>query len=284
MRMFTALTPIRAVLIYLTAGLIIVAGAMLSSGVSVTDIFAQTAQVHGIGFAKGCVSPTNVGAPYSCAFAVQNSIDEAHDTLTFTSLIDTVNASTPVTSGNLLPSLVPTVYTDGAFCQNNASGTPTVVPANGTGSGAVKCTLPFGSQIDFAPISHYTVKANDPNPVTDTGQLTWQDLCNGTPTTNCVLNPLPALAQSQSLVQTLTPTNTPVPVAGCSPGYWKQPQHFGSYPSPLTPNTSLATAFGLTAAQATQFQTSTGINPNETLLQALSTGGGGDIADMRHIV
>ena len=40
---------------------------------------AQEVQ-HGIGFLKGCTSPTAVGQPYTCAFSVQNVLDEANDT------------------------------------------------------------------------------------------------------------------------------------------------------------------------------------------------------------
>ena len=32
---------------------------------------------HGIGFTKGCTSPTAVGQPYTCAFSVQNILDVA---------------------------------------------------------------------------------------------------------------------------------------------------------------------------------------------------------------
>ena len=54
-------------------------------------------------------------------------------------------------------------------------------------------------------------------------------------------------------------------VQGCSPGYWKQPQHFGSYPTNLGvyPDTLFVTVFGVDAF------------PGKSLLQVLSTGGGG---------
>ena len=41
---------------------------------------------HGIGFTKGCDSPTHIGAAYSCTWTVRNVVDEAEDTLTFTGL------------------------------------------------------------------------------------------------------------------------------------------------------------------------------------------------------
>ena len=68
---------------------------------------------------------------------------------------------------------------------------------------------------------------------------------------------------------TATFTNNVVVVTGnngCTPGFWKQPQHFDSWPAGFTPTTSFNAAFGI------------GSNwfPNTfTLLDALSNGGGG---------
>jgi hypothetical protein len=58
---------------------------------------------------------------------------------------------------------------------------------------------------------------------------------------------------------------------GCTPGFWKQSQHFDSWIG-YTPGQSFNTVFGVTA---------TG---NPTLLQALSAGGGGERALGRHAV
>lgn len=49
---------------------------------------------------------------------------------------------------------------------------------------------------------------------------------------------------------------------GCSPGYWKQSQHFGSWSAPYTPGTLFGSVF------ENSF-------PGKTLLQVLSQGGGG---------
>lgn len=71
-------------------------------------------------------------------------------------------------------------------------------------------------------------------------------------------------------------TNTaPVAGAGCTPGYWKQPQHFDSYPAGFTPGMSFNVALGIP-------------NPNAlygagfTLLDALQANGGGKNALARH--
>lgn len=62
---------------------------------------------------------------------------------------------------------------------------------------------------------------------------------------------------------------------GCTPGYWKQSQHFGSWTSPYVP----------TGAGATDFDAAFGVNaftPNITLLAALGRNGGGINALARH--
>lgn len=58
---------------------------------------------------------------------------------------------------------------------------------------------------------------------------------------------------------------------GCTPGYWKQTQHFDSWPSPYTPGQ----AFGSVFANAF---------PGKSLLQVLGLGGGGLEALGRHAV
>ena len=50
----------------------------------------------------------------------------------------------------------------------------------------------------------------------------------------------------------------------CSPGYWKQSQHFHSYVSPFTPTSNANSVFGVSAFPA-----------SATLVSVLSTGGGG---------
>jgi len=59
---------------------------------------------------------------------------------------------------------------------------------------------------------------------------------------------------------------------GCTPGYWKQSQHFDSYPAAYAPTTLFVDAFGVNAF------------PGKTLLQVLGQGGGGLIALGRHAV
>ena len=58
---------------------------------------------------------------------------------------------------------------------------------------------------------------------------------------------------------------------GCTPGYWKQSQHFGNWTAPYTPTTAFSSVF------ANAF-------PGMNLLQVLSQGGGGMKALGRHAV
>jgi hypothetical protein len=64
-------------------------------------------------------------------------------------------------------------------------------------------------------------------------------------------------------------TFTPPPGdQGCTPGYWKQDQHFDSYPAGITPNTTFTSIFGVGGAL--------------TFLEALDLNGGGTNALWRH--
>lgn len=68
------------------------------------------------------------------------------------------------------------------------------------------------------------------------------------------------------------PGELPPPAAqGCTPGYWKQSQHFDSWPAAYSPNMSFDAVF------ADAF-------PGMTLLQVVSNGGGGLNALGRHSV
>jgi hypothetical protein len=60
---------------------------------------------------------------------------------------------------------------------------------------------------------------------------------------------------------------------GCTPGYWKQSQHFDSWTAPYTPSTTFASVFG-----------SGYFSSSLTLLQALGLNGGGINALARHSV
>jgi hypothetical protein len=72
---------------------------------------------------------------------------------------------------------------------------------------------------------------------------------------------------------TTTTTTTPPGNEGCTPGFWKQPQHFDSWPEELSPDTTvLAAGFVGTG------------NDDATLLEALSFQGGPTVQDAKNIL
>lgn len=80
------------------------------------------------------------------------------------------------------------------------------------------------------------------------------------------------LAQFYNVAEPPPPPPPPPPGGeGCTPGYWKQSQHFDSWPAPYTPSTQFSAVFE-------------DAFPGKTLLQVLGQGGGGLIALGRHTV
>jgi hypothetical protein len=85
---------------------------------------------------------------------------------------------------------------------------------------------------------------------------------------------LPGEANNTASTSVTLPSDcTPRRLAGCTPGYWKQPQHFDSWPAPYEPDM----LFNELPGFANAF-------PGKTLLQVLSQGGGGKAALGRHTV
>jgi len=79
------------------------------------------------------------------------------------------------------------------------------------------------------------------------------------------------LVSRQWWVRCLPP---PRPAQGCTPGYWRQDQHFDSWvPTGYAPSDDYNTVFGVSAS----------FNPH-TLLDAVWLGGGGEFALARHAV
>ena len=79
---------------------------------------------------------------------------------------------------------------------------------------------------------------------------------------------------AEASVTLTTPTCAPSGFQGCTPGYWKQKQHFGSW-----------VGYVPTGTTASKYNTVFGVNlfsPSFTLLQALGQGGGGAARLGRH--
>jgi hypothetical protein len=203
--------------------------ALTGAFAAVTDPELQ----HGISFTKGCKSPTAIGSGDSCAYSIFNDHDEAHDTLTISGLKDIVHAA--FGKEEKTENLFTLATTKLDNCEE-ASGPCTQSKAKceaksgltGTGTRAdpwqhvEKCTLPFGekheSRINVESSAQYTIKITDfenlPKEkgeavLADTGELTWNDLCDGTPTSNCTENPPPNTgAVSKVLLEPIRSTTT----------------------------------------------------------------------------
>jgi hypothetical protein len=62
---------------------------------------------------------------------------------------------------------------------------------------------------------------------------------------------------------------------GCTPGYWKQEQHFGSWTPPYTPDTNLRDIFVTSPVE---------LIPDDTLLEALNYPGGPGVTGATQIL
>src|SRR5580765_4817352 len=197
-------------------GVLFITG-MLTFGIG--EASADNVQ-HGIGFTKGCTSPTKIGDPYACSFTVRNVLDEAQDTLTINGLIDVVHtAGGDVGAGNnLLGSVQITTTTTPTGATQSGS---TCAAAMGTGTagnpyvGVTSCTLPFGSRINVLSFSHYTVQPGDfalpLHQLKDDAKVSWHDLCDdpgGTGNSNCNSDPPDVGAASLSVIQQLGSSTT----------------------------------------------------------------------------
>jgi hypothetical protein len=302
------------------------AGALVAlAALAVTSLtIAQEANLHGIGFAKGCNGPVNPGDEYTCGFLIANTeqLDTAGDTLEVTSLTDVVHgAGGDVASGELLASRVVAIngYAGGAQCYSNAAQT---VPVPEGGTGSVVCVLPTNSAVAFAraPVGYVITEADAlAGQVDDDATIVYLDTCSSgaddcpvgpnenqaassaevnpptptptaTPTATNTPTPTPTATATNTPVPptntpTPTPTSTPVPPTntptptatatptppvfeGCTPGFWKQDQHFDSWQT-YSPDQLVSSVFTIPAAS--------GIPADTTLLQALEFNGGSGV-------
>ena len=76
-----------------TAAVVPPVAVIIGLTLALTGAFAAEEPKHGIGFTKGCKSPTAIGSGYFCSYSIQNTLDEAEDTLTIGGLKDDVHAA-----------------------------------------------------------------------------------------------------------------------------------------------------------------------------------------------
>ena len=187
------------------AGVVLVLALLTMFGVSRAGADVQ----HGIGFQKGCESPTKVGDPVLCQYLIANNnfTNESLDTVTFDFIADVTHAAagdTPET--NIMANLELFAVT----------GTPTCTAASGSGTfadpwiGATKCTVPGGNVLtgggsSIASKDHagYVVKPADYNlpnhQLNDDAKLHWTDTCDVVPA-NCNTNQQTQTAPSATIV------------------------------------------------------------------------------------
>jgi hypothetical protein len=116
--------------------------------------------------------------------------------------------------------------------------------------------VPAGFQLDSIIVQQLT------SGVVTTTKLT------GTNTAVGVMGGIPASGAVLTFYNSLIPGGG----EGCTPGYWRQDQHFDSYPAPYTSDMLFVDAFGVDAF------------PGMTLAQVAALGGGGLNALGRHAV
>jgi hypothetical protein len=173
----------------------------------------------------------------------------------------------------------PVALPDGSARTNTAAATTS---ASGFTGGSGTASVTFG-----AP----TTLADNCVTVTDSQTGSLGNICatqtfsysrtvssSTTPCGNSTLTNIATLSSDDGTTKQATANiqvtnNCPVSqgVQGCSPGFWKQTQHFDSWTS-VSPNTPFATVFGRTITVGAGGRDTVA---NPTLLQALSATGGG---------
>jgi hypothetical protein len=130
------------------------------------------------------------------------------------------------------------------------------------------------------PTSTNTPTDTPTNTPTDTPTNTPTDTPTNTPTDTPTNTPTDTPTNTPTNTATNTPTDTPTPTEtptatptpsgqGCTPGFWKQPQHFQFWCGSYTPSTLVSSVFTIPSCV-----NSSCIPGNLTLLQALSLPGG----------
>jgi len=173
------------------------------------------------------------------------------------------------------------IYED--LCTSGATDCPIGPNLSEAGASAVVRQTPTPT---FTPTATNT-PTNTPSPTaTNTPTNTPSPTATNTPVppTETPTNTPTATATNTPVPPTNTPTNTPSPTAtktstptatatpkleGCTPGYWKQSQHFDSWTG-YSPNQLVSSVFN--------------VSGSTTLVQALDGGGGSDLAGATRIL
>jgi hypothetical protein len=152
---------------------------------------------------------------------------------------------------------------------DTATPTPTDTPTN----------TPTNTPTDTPTNTPTDTPTNTPtNTPTDTPTNTPTDTATPTPTNTPTNTATPTKTPTNTKTPTPTKTFTPTPVVeeGCTPGYWKQKQHFDSWVATgYSPNQTLESVFDV--------PNSLGLD-SRTLLQALNFNGGSGVSGASKIL
>src|SRR5690242_5638045 len=114
-------------------GVTLIAVAALAAATALLFVGTASAAHFGVAVLKDCVTPINVGDPYSCEVEIDNTIQDSQATIRVTSLQDVVQAAggsqTQTTAINASSFGGTLILTGGATCD------------------ATGCTVPFGGTL-----------------------------------------------------------------------------------------------------------------------------------------
>jgi hypothetical protein len=186
--------------------------------------------------------------------------------------------NTPVPPTNTFTPVPPTA-TDTPT--NTPTDTPTDTPTNTPTDTATPTptNTPTNTPTDTATPTPTDTPTNTPtdtptNTPTDTATPTPTDTPTNTPTNTATPTKTPTNTKTPTPTKTFTPT--PVVEEGCTPGYWKQKQHFDSWVATgYSPNQTLESVFDV--------PNSLGLD-SRTLLQALNFNGGSGVSGASKIL
>src|SRR5215217_2888062 len=217
--------------------------------------------------------PNTVTAKYSTGASSDTATASASTNLFQPGVDVTKNcAPDPVEVGAALVCTIVVTNTSSSDSPNLVSGTITdsltgnLLSSTNTAVTSSNCTatLPTGGTCTI--VTTRTVLASDPNPLVNTVTVHYKPAEFPNDITD-------SASDSVAVKQ-------PPGKEGCTPGYWKQPQHFDSWVG-YTPSQSFETVFNVDVTLRGEGQTT---YATPTLLQALGANGGGVNALARHAV
>jgi hypothetical protein len=226
------------------------------------ELSLGTGDVAGLDFGNQPHTPTPTPTNTATVTNTPTSTPTNTPTVTNTPTNTSTNTPTVTSTSTNTPTNTPTVTrtptntaTNTPTVTNTPSNTPTNTPTITSTPTRTVTNTPTNTPTDVP-----TLTSTPTNTATSTSTRTPTSTTTRTPT-NTVTS---TATTTSTATRTATRTPTPVPQFGCTPGYWKQSQHFDSWPSSFTTTQSVSSLFsGALPSLA-----------NQSLLSALNGGGG----------